>query len=115
MNTPTNASEARKLDTHFYADAEDGSWGVFGDNTGFCYELVMDKAEAEKMASEMNVRRLYAQREAALATLQGASRSGGEAEREASRAFEAADRAWRSFPAGSSSHFSAEASCDHFG
>jgi hypothetical protein len=54
MNTPTNANEARKLDTHFYADAEDGSWGVFGDNTGFCYELVMDKGEAEKMAFQMN-------------------------------------------------------------
>jgi len=99
---PENAREARKLDTHFYAEAEDGSWGVFGDNTGFCYDLVSDKGEAEMMAAEMNASRLFALREAALATLQGASRLGGEAEREASRAFEAADRAWRASHAGSS-------------
>ena len=33
-----NRSEAMKKDTSFYAEEDDGTWGVFGDNTGFCYE-----------------------------------------------------------------------------
>jgi hypothetical protein len=45
-----NRSEALALDTDFYADNDpEYGWGVFGDNSGFCY-LLSDKVSCENEA-----------------------------------------------------------------
>lgn len=43
-----------RRDTHYYADREGDDWGVFGDNSGFCYATYSDRRTAEKVAAEMN-------------------------------------------------------------
>lgn len=47
--------EARKIDTEFYVDYDEDNeyWGVFGDNSGFCYFLG-EKDIAEERAKQMN-------------------------------------------------------------
>lgn len=37
----------------FYVDEEEGSYGVFGTESGFCYNLYSDKSKAEKEARRM--------------------------------------------------------------
>lgn len=48
-------TKAYKMDTDFIADLDDASncYGVFGNNSGFCYTLVCDESEAEKTAEQM--------------------------------------------------------------
>jgi len=47
---------AMKKDRVFFADTDDdGTWGVYGDNSGFCYATPPGgKAGAERYADEMN-------------------------------------------------------------
>jgi hypothetical protein len=53
--TKMNAHQALALDTDFYAEEdEEYGWGVFGDNSGFCYLLSDESAcenEAERLRS----------------------------------------------------------------
>lgn len=50
--------EALALDSSFYAeyDHDVGAWGVFGDESGFCYETPASREEAERIALEMTIR-----------------------------------------------------------
>ena len=45
--------KALQVDKDFYADCEDGSWYVFGDNSGFAYRCCDNKADAEEIAGSM--------------------------------------------------------------
>ena len=45
--------EALKQDKDFYADIENGSWYVFGDNSGFAYHEAPTYEKAEELAVRM--------------------------------------------------------------
>ena len=50
-----NRQEALALDTDFYADNDrEYGWGVFGDNSGFCY-LLSDKVSCENEAKRLSL------------------------------------------------------------
>jgi hypothetical protein len=48
-----------KRDTRdqFYVDRENGSFGVFGTESGFCYALYSDRGEAERDAQRRTEQR----------------------------------------------------------
>ena len=54
-----NARTAFEIDKNFYAefDNEFGQWGVFGDETGFCYSLTSSQSEADDKAAALNNRK----------------------------------------------------------
>ena len=41
----------------FYVDPEDGDFGVFGTESGFCYALFSDRGEAERDAQRRTEQR----------------------------------------------------------
>ncbi len=45
---PMDGWQASKIDTDYYADYDDTteSWGVFGNNSGFCYSNPSNEIEA---------------------------------------------------------------------
>lgn len=47
----------KQPDTDFYADYDKDTtcYGVFGDPSGFCYELYLDKQTAEEKANDRRI------------------------------------------------------------
>ncbi len=43
--------EAQAKDKDFYAEYHFGMWGVFGTESGFCYETYMDEQDAKDRAA----------------------------------------------------------------
>ena len=52
------STRPKTADKEYYADIEDGTWGVYGDPSGFCYSTPIGGEDAaKKIAREMNSRK----------------------------------------------------------
>lgn len=60
MSTTMTRDEAIQRDRNggtFYVDddLDSGGWGIFGSESGFCYELCADYDRAHELAAQMNL------------------------------------------------------------